>query len=289
MKTAKITKRLVECSVMIALATVLSMLKLAEMPYGGSVTLASMLPMIVISYRYGMLWGFGAGAVYAAIQQLLGLNNLSYVTGWQSVLAVIILDYMLAFASVCLGGVFRGRLAARSGSAGSAQARELALGAALVCLVRYTLHTIAGATVWAGLSIPTEAALIYSLGYNATYMIPETLVNTLAIAYLGSIIDFTKPMPERFRKGKIGSQGAELLYMLAPYASALVAICGVIVDALLLFPYLQDPESGAFTGAYLAEVNWVALGIVTGACLIISLALIIVPRLARSTGAGGNE
>ena len=78
------TLPLVECAIMIALATVLSMVKLAELPYGGSITIASMLPIAIIAYRRGMGWGLGSAFVYAVIQQLLGLNSLSYVTTWQS-------------------------------------------------------------------------------------------------------------------------------------------------------------------------------------------------------------
>ncbi|MGN1206732.1 MAG: energy-coupled thiamine transporter ThiT, partial [Eubacteriales bacterium] len=59
------TRKLVESALMIALATVLSLLKLADLPYGGSVTLASMLPIILISYRNGLGWGLGTGLAYA--------------------------------------------------------------------------------------------------------------------------------------------------------------------------------------------------------------------------------
>ena len=219
MKKSKLTTKLVECSLMIALATVLSLLKFPEMPYGGSITFASMLPMIIVSYRWGIVWGLGAGTVFAAIQQLLGLNNLSYVTGWQSVLAVIILDYMLAFMAVCLGGIFRGKLKGGK-TPGSSQRRELALGSLLVCVIRYLFHTLSGATVWAGLSIPSEAALIYSIGYNATYMIPETIVTVLVALYLGEIIDFRKLIPKPF--GIISREGsfAKMCAVISPYASA---------------------------------------------------------------------
>ena len=98
---------MVESAVMIALATVLSLLKLAELPAGGSVTFASMLPIVLISYRHGVKYGLAAGTVYGVIQQLLGLKNLSYVTGFASVMAVILLDYVIAFAVLGLGGCFR--------------------------------------------------------------------------------------------------------------------------------------------------------------------------------------
>lgn len=55
------TRRLIETAVMLALATVLSVLKIAELPYGGSVTFASMLPLAIIAYRYGAGWGLLSG------------------------------------------------------------------------------------------------------------------------------------------------------------------------------------------------------------------------------------
>ena len=92
-------RKLVESALLVAIATVLSMVKLVELPYGGSITLASMLPIVLIAYRSGILWGLGSGFVYGVIQQLLGLKNLSYFTTWQSILAIILLDYLVAFAA----------------------------------------------------------------------------------------------------------------------------------------------------------------------------------------------
>ena len=155
MKQTK-TKTLVECAILIAIATVLSLFKLLDLPYGGSITLGSMVPMILLSYRHGLGWGLGSGLAYGVIQQLLGLNTLSWVTTWQSILAVILLDYVVAFAVTGLGGVFRKGV--------KNQAAALTLGGLLACVLRYICHVISGCTVWAGLSIPTSAALIYSIG-----------------------------------------------------------------------------------------------------------------------------
>ena len=96
-KSQKTLRALTESAIMLALATALSLVKIVELPYGGSVTVASMLPVLIIAYRYGVKWGLLTGAAYGGVQQLLGLKNLSYVTTWQSVLAVILLDYVVAF------------------------------------------------------------------------------------------------------------------------------------------------------------------------------------------------
>ena len=266
------TKMLVEASIMIALATVLSMLKVVDMPYGGSVTAASMLPIMIVSYRHGVGTGLLSGCVFAAIQQLLGLNTLSYVTTWQSILAVIILDYIAAFTLVGLAGAVRGKIMPSAAQA-KRQSTELAVGCILVCLIRYACHVIAGATVWAGLSIPTEAAMIYSLGYNATYMIPETIVTTLAAAWVGGVLDLSKKIPERFvRSGRTEQERSDWCETL-PSLAALSAVFVVALDTILIAPHLQNAESGAFDFSGISSAPWVAIALVSsiGAALVVAL------------------
>lgn len=259
------TQTMVECAVMIALATVLSLIKVAELPYGGSVTVASMLPVILISYRHGLRWGLGSGLCYAVIQQLLGLSYLSYVSGWQSIVALILLDYILAFVVTGLGGVFRRAVPGQAGS--------LVLGTLLVCVLRYICHVISGCTVWAGLSIPTQAALIYSLGYNATYMLPETIVTVLAAFYLGEAVDFTQPIPTRNLHKSID----KTLYGF--YAGAgLAVLAALICDVVLIFPALQNAETGEFDFTGFANVAWLPVSIVSAACAVLAAVLVVAGR-----------
>ena len=226
---------LAESSIMIALASVLSLLKLAELPYGGSITLASMLPIVVIAYRHGTKIGLLCGLAYGVIQQLLGLNNLSYVTTWYSVLAVILLDYILAFAVIGFAGIFR-----KSDDKAS-QSASMVYGVAFVCLVRYIMHTVSGATVWAGLSIPNNAAILYSLSYNATYMVPETIILLVVTAYVSSIIDFRKEKPTRMKREYI-----DKVSLFCCMFAALPLVAGGIVATVYIFSKLQNPDSGEF-------------------------------------------
>ena len=71
-KTYSKTRTLVECALMIALGTVLANIKIFEMPNGGSITLLSMLPFILVSYRHGTKWGLFTGFVNSLLQMLLG-------------------------------------------------------------------------------------------------------------------------------------------------------------------------------------------------------------------------
>lgn len=256
-------RKLVECAVMIALASALSFFPILKMPYGGSVTFASMLPIILIAYRNGFGWGLGSGFAFAFIQQMLGLDNLSYVSTWQSVLAVIILDYALAFVVLGLGGIFRGKL--------KNQSAEMVLGTVFVCALRYLCHVISGATVWAGISIPTKAALIYSIGYNATYMLPEVIVTAVVAYYVASMIDF--------RKEKIGRISASDEKIKLPTSckvlrivSTTVAVAATVFDAVAIFSHIQDGDSGEFTFAHMGEVAWTPVIIVSAVAAVILVA-----------------
>ena len=64
------TRILVECALMIAIGTVLSNIKIFTMPNGGSVTLLSMLPFVLVSFRHGVKWGLFTGLVYNASYML---------------------------------------------------------------------------------------------------------------------------------------------------------------------------------------------------------------------------
>ncbi|MBO4327376.1 MAG: energy-coupled thiamine transporter ThiT [Clostridia bacterium] len=266
-RNVKVTnvQRLVESGVLLAMGVVLSIIKLLDLPYGGSVTVASMFPVMLIAYRHGPGYGLVSAAVYGAIQQLLGLKTLSFVSTWQSVIAVIMLDYVIAFAVIGFGGAFRRRF-------GEKQSLELCSGAFLVCILRYACHVISGATVWAGLSIPTKAALAYSFAYNATYMVPETIVMLIAAYFLGTSMNFRLPTPVRIARR---NDRIPVFSILAIFAIAVT----VIVDVALIFKNMQDAESGNWNINGLAEVNWLAVGIVSAVGVAIAAVLFIIDRV----------
>ncbi len=242
--------RLVEGALLIAVATVLSLVKLIDLPYGGSVTAASALPVLLIGYRHGTKFGLFSAFVYAILQLLLGLKDVTYFTTPLSVIAVILLDYVLAFAVLGLGGVFRRR--------DRSQGQALVLAVLLVCAARYVFHVISGCTVWAGLSIPTNAAFVYSLAYNATYMLPETLVTSLAAWYLSRAVDIGGEKPARVAFDQVSGK-AFVLGLCAKGAFALTAVA----DIVLIFSHLQDEETGDFIITGLANVTWPTVGLVT--------------------------
>lgn len=267
-KSKKVSvKMLTESAIMIALATVLSFIKLWDFPAGGSITIASMFPIAVIAYRYGTSWGLFTAMIHGIVQQLVGLNTLSYVTTWQSVVAVILLDYVVAFAVVGLAGVFRKKIARPS--------TALVMGSLLACVLRYVCHFISGATVWAGLSIPDEAAILYSLSYNATYMIPETIILLLVALYMGENIDFTKPRITRIKQENIARGTAWMLP-----AAGLSALAALVYDIVAIFGRLQN-EDGVFDLSGIANVNWLVFAIVNAIAAVVILTLVIVYKVKQ--------
>lgn len=276
-KTKKFNLRaLTECSIMVALATVLSIVKILELPYGGSVTIASMLPIIVAVYRHGGAWGFGVAITNSAIQLLLGLKNFSYFTTWQSLVALAVFDYILAFTVFILAPVFKKAI--------KNQSVAMLLGTLLASFLRYVCHVISGATIWAGLSIPTEAALLYSLSYNATYMVPETVVLVLTTAYVFSVVDFKLKVPTRVKKKEMDKVSA------CCYIGAGVSILGALIaDTVMVFSKLQDAESGEFVITHIKDVNFLAVGIVSAAVAVVAAALILYAAMRDKKSSNANS
>ena len=252
---------LTECGVMVALASILSLFQLGSFPTGGSITLASMLPITVMAYRHGIKWGLGSAFAASLVQMLLGLSAFSYVTTWQSILAVAVFDYVLAFAVYGIAGIFRKTF--------EKQNIALLCGALFAGILRYVCHVISGATVWAGLSIPDTAALLYSLSYNATYMIPDTLILAIAGAYIGSVIDFRREVPTRIMRENLSKLDASFLSL-----AGLSLLAGIVYDTVAVFTKLQS-ETGEFDITLLSEVNWLSVGIASLASLILASAFFL--------------
>ena len=267
-KRTQALRALTESAVMIALAIVLSFIKIIDMPYGGAVTIASMLPVALISYRHGLKWGLISAAVYGVVQQLLGLSTLSWATSWQSVVAIIMLDYIVAFTVIGIAGMFRKAI--------KNQAISLTFGCLTVSFLRYICHVISGATVWVGLSIPDYAALSFSFAYNATYMLPETIILLVVAVYVGSMIDFKSAVPSRIKHENTPAK----LGWLSPVAG-LVAVSAIIADTVLVFQNIQD-EDGNFVIESLANVNWTLVIAITAVGALIAGSLLAIRYALRT-------
>ncbi len=116
------------------------------------------------------------------IQMLLGLENFSWVSGIVAYLILIFADYIVAFGALGLGGIFRKSV--------KNQAISLAVGGAVVSIIRFVCHYISGVTIWKSYAEDMPAAL-YSLIYNGSYMSLELLFTVVGAVIVGTLFDFT--------------------------------------------------------------------------------------------------
>lgn len=194
MKNEK-TQNLVLCAVMVALATVLSILKIYEAPLGGSVTLFSMVPLFIIGFLKGPKWGLSSALVYSVLQLILGLNNVSYVPSVKGIVLCILLDYIIAFLFLGVTGFFK----IERDMSNKTKYLRVIFGTLIACLLRYISHVLSGAVVWYEITKAGEwnelvqkvGMWTYSLIYNAQFMVPETIMCIIAtpvIIYVLNIV-----------------------------------------------------------------------------------------------------
>jgi len=184
---------LAESAIMIAMATVLSLVKVYEAPYGGSVTLLSMAPIIILSMRRGVKTGLVAGFVHSLIQLLLGLNNVAWVPTPGGIVLCVLFDYILPFTLLGLGGCFRNVRFSKNDTANLIIAA--ALGTLLVTVLRYVCHIVSGVAVWYALDLEWYAddpdhivnkygPWMFSAIYNGTFMLPEIIETVVGVPLL---------------------------------------------------------------------------------------------------------
>ena len=169
-------KKLTVSALFIALGTVLSeLIPSIQLPFGGSITLFSMVPVCLIAILFGTKWGVGGATVYGVVQMLFGLNNLSYATWWGAAVVIIAFDYIIAYAVLGFSGVFK--------NATKNKLLNIILGVIFAVALRYLCHIITGVTVWREIS-EFSSALWFSITYNGSYMLPEIIITPLLIGVL---------------------------------------------------------------------------------------------------------
>lgn len=182
MKSEKL-KRLAVSAIMVALASVLSLIKVWQMPLGGSVTLLSMLPIVLVSVVYGVKQGLATSFVYAVIQLFFGIT-MDGLLGWGltpiMLVGTIMLDYIIAFTVLGLAG-----FVAKKGYLG------ICLGTAFAICLRFVSHFISGVVIFRQLdqfelfgNLFENSPALYSAAYNGLFMLPELVLTLAAVIIL---------------------------------------------------------------------------------------------------------
>jgi len=205
------TRRLTESAMLIALAVVLEVVGrtvIPPMPFGGQLTLVSMLPIVLVSYRHGVKWGLTTGFAYSLVQMALGAGTVTaaFQPGYfgdgtmiGNAILMCLFDYVLAYTLLGLGGCFRGKIK-NSGI-------SLMCGSLVALGGRYLAHIFSGYILFAGWAewfftqdgfpawgaglverlSPSLLGWVYSIVYNGMYMVPEMILTAVAAVLVAKI------------------------------------------------------------------------------------------------------
>lgn len=178
------TKQLTLSGVAMALSIVLGMLPIIRMPNGGSITLASMLPIIFVAVLTNTKWGILTAFSYSLIQ----IAREFYPPPTPNLLnfaLVVALDYIIAFTILGFAGIFIKKI--------KNKAIAIGVGTCMVMSVRYLCSFLSGILIWGIYAPAGMPAWQYSLIYNGSYMIPEIILTTiLAMLLYPFIVKITK-------------------------------------------------------------------------------------------------
>lgn len=153
-----------ESAVMAALSLILNFIIVFKMPQGGSITLGAMVPIMVVALRRGPGWGILTGVLSGLLQFI--------TTGQAAHPLSILLDYLLAYGILGIAGCFKGSLP------------KITLGMTFAIFLRLVSHVLCGATVFASYAPEGQNPWAYSIGYNASYMVPEWIITTVITVLL---------------------------------------------------------------------------------------------------------
>lgn len=158
------TKTLAYAGLTIAASFALSFIKVSPVTYGGSITLASMLPISIFAYAFGFIPALLVGLIYGILQFIQSPYIFTYST--------LLLDFLLAFPSICLMAVSRKVFKDNKWTP--------IIGITLVFAFRFLCHFGSGLIyfenggIWANL--PKDNAFIYSFLYQITYLLPDLII-----------------------------------------------------------------------------------------------------------------
>ena len=214
------TTKLVVSGMMISLGTILSLIKIYEMPFGGTVTAFSMVPVVLVSYIYGVKWGMFTSLIYSLLQLICGVAtgivSRMFLPGDEQMvlsaaITICILDYVLAYFVLGFGGMFKGKF--------KSETSEIVFGSIVAVILRWVMHIISGyifygawaewffgdATGLAGIPVfenvckwvmenvtGNSLALLYSVVYNGAYMVPELVLTAAFAPFIYRVLKNTK-------------------------------------------------------------------------------------------------
>ena len=155
-------KKFTLSAIFVAIAYVLSFVKLLHLPFGGSITLFSMLFISFPSYFFGLKYGFMASISYSLLQLIVDPYIVHPIQ--------LILDYIIAFSSFGIVGIF-GR-----------EDKDFVLGFIIACLIRFIASTISGYVFFKEYTPEGWNPIVYTVVYNGSYIFTECVLSLIVIS-----------------------------------------------------------------------------------------------------------
>ena len=183
MDAFKDTRVLAEAALAVALAFVLGLIKVFQMPFGGSISL-EMVPLILLALRQGPFVGIVAGAAYGLLDLAIEPFALHPVQ--------VLFDYPLAFGVLGLAGFF------------APTVRGAILGTVVAVLARFLCHFVSGVVFFASYAPEGWNPYAYSAVYNLAYLVPSLIIALVVVGVLLRALEGAQPSPRqvRYRQGK---------------------------------------------------------------------------------------
>jgi thiamine transporter len=174
---------LCEAAIMCALAFALSYVKLWQMPLGGSVTLGSMLPIILISVKYGIRVGVPTAFVYSLTQLFQGFTEgtLYFAMEVDVLIIAILFDYIVPFTLLGFSGIFKAKREA-----------GIYIGTLVFVFLRFISHYCTGVTIWKQWTPDGWSSYLYSAAYNGGFLLFDFLIAMVLLVLLLRVREMRK-------------------------------------------------------------------------------------------------
>ncbi len=173
-------EKLVISAVMIALAFVLSSIKLFSLPNGGSVTVAGMVPLIILGFKYSTRWAVFSALVYSVLQMITGFYPPVSNT-FLAYFGVVMLDYVIAFGVLGLSGLISKRFKRDSKI-------SFPVAGGIVIFMRFISSFLSGILIWSSYTPEGMSVWYFSLTYNGSYMMLELIISVIVLFSLTPVI-----------------------------------------------------------------------------------------------------
>lgn len=176
-------KKLTHGALMLALSTVLYTFAVFRLPNGGAITFGSMVPLIVYAFLYDVKWSLLVSFAFVVIQLIIGF----YPPPSQDFLSffiLILLEYVIVFGIPGLAGVFgklfKGKTASMVGAT------------VIIMVIQFICHFISGILIWNSNAPAGQPVWLYSLGYNASYMVGELIISVVLVYFIAKYLDLKR-------------------------------------------------------------------------------------------------